>query len=652
MTSEKARQSLVVCLLVGVFFLGVGLRLHGLDEDSMWADEIFTARRVQLDLRSLVTLLASGGDETRSSQAPLMYVVTRFFVVLFGNSDFILRLQGVLFGSFSVLLAYKAGEILWTREVGLLGAFLLAVNPFHVRFSQEARHYGLMTFLALLSLIFLLKALEKNHVQRWVGLVLCTGLGLYNHYFAFLFLPAQVILGVWVIMENWLAYRSRSHQDLGAPPPGRLTRPARLTLLFAASLALIGVLYLPWMPTLWSLVSLQMGSQPVVGSPADLQASLDLLDKVLTSYSGTHSAALLLWLGFLMLGLATCGRKRLVLVLLWVGVPFAFVAVTATTHGMHPKYVLFILPLCLLVIAGGIAAATTFLTSALRIRCHPEERLLLTGAATVALFGVLSMQPLRAYYAQEKTDWRGAAQYLASNMGQGDIVLADGSGYRLPDWGRVTRCLPWYLERYGMDAETIIPVKRGLGQALDEHPRTGEGQAWAAVLHKGSTLAPEARHGIAVVQFKDLSLIRLLESSDDAQRDVLSMLQILLDLLPAQEAHFEVHLALAEIYAGMGEGEEGQYHLELAAHVKPDDPRACGDLAAAYLEHGRLLEAAVQYERMVQLEPGRLGGHWALGLIYEQLGRPEAARRAYETVLRIDPTHQQAQRRLEQLSSP
>ena len=193
MASKQERPAVVTGLLLAVFMLGMALRLYQLDVDSLWLDEIVTASRAQQDLLSLVTYAEY------YTHPPLVDIVTWFFIALPGNSDFVLRLQAMLFGSLSILLIYKVGEILWRREVGLVAAFLLAVNAYHIHYSQEVRSYALMVFLVLLSLVFLSKALQKNKKRFWLGFILCTSLSLYNHYFAFLFLPAEVVFAAWLI---------------------------------------------------------------------------------------------------------------------------------------------------------------------------------------------------------------------------------------------------------------------------------------------------------------------------------------------------------------------------------------------------------------------------------------------------------------------
>ena len=302
-------------LLLGIFFLGMALRLYNLDGDSLWLDEILTARRAQMDLSSAVAMMASGEGGTNATQVPLTYIVTHFLVRLFGHSDFIIRLQAMLFGSLSILLAYKLGQTLWTRGVGLIGAFLLAVNAYHIGYSQEARHYALMVFLALLSLIFLLRAFQKNGIAPWIGFILCTSLSLYNHHFAFLFLPAEVIFGTVVIVENWSSQRRQKHRAPGVHPRAALSGPAMQALMFCGSLALIAVTYIPWLSALQVSTSRLVSPEVVSTSVASLRSSLSFLYTVLTDYTGTQSAALLLWVMVFLVGLASSGGKQALLIL-------------------------------------------------------------------------------------------------------------------------------------------------------------------------------------------------------------------------------------------------------------------------------------------------------------------------------------------------
>jgi mannosyltransferase len=585
------QRLLVWGLLLGILLLGMALRLYDLDGDSLWSDEIFTARRAQMDLSSVVAMMASGGGGTNANQVPLMYIVTHFFILLFGDSDFIIRLQAMLFGSLSILLAYKLGEILWARKEGLLGAFLLAVNAYHVRYSQEARHYALMVFLALLSLVFLLKALQKNEKGPWIGFVLCTSLSLYNHYFAFLFLPAELILGTAVIAENWLSQRRLEDCPSGVRPRGALSGSAKQALMFYGSLALVGVTYIPWIPALRLAISRQLAAQVTNASPASLQSSLSFLSSLLTGYTGAEGATLLLWVGLFLLGLAQSGRQGALLAASWVAIPLAFPLLVTAQHGFNPRYLIFVIPVFLLTAARGVVFGAHWLA----VRLGGAEagqkwasRLVLTLA--VLVFSVLSTVPLRDYYLAQKQDYRGAARYLGDHMAPGDIILADSLNPHRGGANQVELSLTYYLESYGITEAPIFPVEKGLWpELLDSGYRDGD--VWAALFYPQTLIATDT---VESVDFYHVPLVRLVQPSADVLDDTMSMLQALPELLRRPDACFDVYLALAEAYLQVGEFEKAVQQLHLASLVKPDDPVASGDLAEVRARLAQLSPPALQ----------------------------------------------------------
>lgn len=578
-------QWVVASLLLAIFLAGMALRLHRLDAKTLWTDEMITAVRAQSEPRSLIGSIASG--EGAGVQLPLTYIVTHFFVRLLGDTEFVLRLQAVLFGSLSVLLTYRIGKILFTVRGGLIGAFLLAVNAHHVRYSQEARHYALIVFLALLSLIFLLKALEGKQKSLWIGFILCTSFGLYNHYFAYLLLPAEVVLAAWVIFEEWISFRRQDAHLIERRPSSRLSSPARQAMMFIVSLGLVGMSLLPWIPTLQAQLPRQMSSEAVGVSTESLQASLDLLFGVLASYSGAEGALLLLWLALVMSGLASSEPKYIIMLLLWMGVPFTFLAVAEPAHFVHPRYVLFILPLFLLVVAKGLSTVATLVHRFLRSpRANRRAVALLVSAVGAGILASFNVVSLRRHYAEQRPDWRSAAEYLKENFAPGQLILADGEGYGgVRDGMRVATRLPFYLARYSMEDVPVLPIRRGLSQAVLECPRAGNGEVWAVILHPSSGLdAAELQGEIAVVDFEQVSVIRLREPSENVLQDAVSMLHILRDVLPAPEAHFDVHLALAEISLRTGGFDQAALELDMADRVKPDRPKALQDLTEGRAE--------------------------------------------------------------------
>jgi uncharacterized membrane protein len=577
MEHKRRRPALVTGLLVLIVMLGMGLRLHELDVDSLWLDEINTTREAQEDLTSVLTR----HRHSSYTHPPLVDFVTRFFITVAGDSDFVVRTQAMLFGSLTILIAYKVGETLWNRGVGLTGSALLAVNAYHVHYSQEARSYALMAFLALLSLFFLWKALHRNMKRFWLGFIVCTSLSLYNHYFAALFLPVAVVLAACVIGQNWISLRRRADRDSEAHASSKPSLPVRQGLLFLLSLATVGLSYVPWLPALRTHVAFFMGLQGGAGSAAEsLQSSVGSFHGILEQYSGVSGAVLVLWAGMLVIGFAACDLKRMALVASWVGTPFLFVAVVQSGFPNKPRYVLFILPLLLLVVARGITSGTRAVASRLpAARGHREWLVAGMVTLTVLIFASLSVPALREYYFSEKEDWRGATAYLLHNMESTDVIIADGRRRGVGDAKRVERGLSYYSPRLGTANLPILHASRGLWDDLGDTAGS-QGRVWGVVWYPGQL---RAGHSVIVEQFHLLAVLRLRDPSGDTLQDAKALLQVLIDVLPP-EADFDLHLALAALHQHTGRCEQASLALHRASRLKPGGIRALEDLREAIAE--------------------------------------------------------------------
>ena len=604
---DKTRRLDTVLLLLMVL-LAMALRLYHLDASSLWFDEIKAVLTSRLDFLSMLDFQAKS-----SVHPPLLYMITHLFLTLFGDSDFVARLPATLFGSLSIVLAFKVGAVLWTRKEGLLGAFLLAVSPYHVRFSQEARHYGLMVFLTLLALVFLLNALRKNDKTLWIGFALCTALSMYTHYFTFFVLPGEVALAAWVIADSWMLQRrqrrcadpeGQASTDVKAQPaddetlsPGTHSRssarfalsgPTKQALRFSMSLGLAAVLFVPWLPQLQQQMSSRFIEFQGVGAGTvpGIALSPDYLHGVLWSYTGMDGLPLLLFLALLGLGLATSRPPHMLLTALWISTPFLFILFVKATHFFAPRYAICVLPISLLLIARGITVAIQAFNQRLSNLKGLRTGLLLVGpAVTIALFAVPVIMALGQHYAREKTDWRSAAEYLKENMSPGDMILADGVAYNAAgDDYRTSYCLSFYLARYGMSETPLLPINRGLLEAMPPNMVKEGERLWAVVFLPDELAVNEADQQVTVAPFQDVSIVHVHTSS----AVLAQLLEALVDLLPAPQAHFDIHLALAELYLRTGQSEQARSQLDMAAQVKPDHPRASSDLAATRAEFQEL----------------------------------------------------------------
>jgi uncharacterized membrane protein len=165
-----------------ILILGLCLRLVHLGQ-SFWLDE---ASQAVSSTHSVVWIWSARANDFHP---PLFYLFTHFWLI-FNHSEVWLRLPSVLFGVANIYLIYLFSNHLFPnhKSAGLISAFLLAVNPFHIYYSQEFRSYMLLCLLGTLSLYLL-------HTRRYWWVAIINSLLFYTHYSSiFLFLAEFLYL--------------------------------------------------------------------------------------------------------------------------------------------------------------------------------------------------------------------------------------------------------------------------------------------------------------------------------------------------------------------------------------------------------------------------------------------------------------------------
>ncbi|MEA2458358.1 MAG: mannosyltransferase [Thermoleophilaceae bacterium] len=188
--------------LAALIVLAAAVRLWQIGDQSFWLDEAFTVDLVKRPFGDMLSATAQ-----TESTPPLYYALAWLWAKLFGHGEAGLRSMSALFGTLTVPVAWRAGRELFSPRVGLIAAALVAVNPFFVWYSQEARSYALLVLMAALSLLFLERALRDRTPRAFALWALVAVLGLLTHYFAAFLLVPEAIWLVWATRERaaWLA---------------------------------------------------------------------------------------------------------------------------------------------------------------------------------------------------------------------------------------------------------------------------------------------------------------------------------------------------------------------------------------------------------------------------------------------------------------
>ena len=370
--------------------LGFGLRIYRLGTYGLWFDEVITIFQSE-DIGAMHNSLIA--------TPPLMIILVHLWRYL-GQSDFVLRLLPMIFGLLSIFAIYKVGKTLFNQRVALLGAFLLSVSPFHIYYSQELRPYSLFTFLSLMSLHLLIRALKEDRFALWVGYVVFTALGLYAHYFSFLTLLSQQV----IFLFFWIKKRG-------------LIRKWLLSQFF------IILLFLPWLPVF--LKQLDPGFRIVSGymmrpSAGTVLRTFRYFSLGYGAIKGQYPFALMLFGSTLGLSFISFKENRKGLATLWVFllVPIlsAFI-ISQFASIYHGKNFIAASTAYYLIVAVGISS----------VKKRTVQAFILIGIMLLLIPSLFNHYLNINNTPEEPGIWpkkgpREAALYIKSNLRPGDVI--------------------------------------------------------------------------------------------------------------------------------------------------------------------------------------------------------------------------------------
>jgi hypothetical protein len=162
-------------LLGAITAVGAAVRLLHLGEWSLWIDEAHTWRDATMPLSG-----PGGYLESDRVLYPLTFLLLRGLLALgwIGEDPWSLRLPFVLLGIGTVPLLAVCGRWLVGTGPALLAAALLAVHPWHVYWSQNARGYVVVVAAAVVAgnrmLVYVQRERLRDLLWLWAALVVGT----------------------------------------------------------------------------------------------------------------------------------------------------------------------------------------------------------------------------------------------------------------------------------------------------------------------------------------------------------------------------------------------------------------------------------------------------------------------------------------------
>jgi mannosyltransferase len=585
-------------LLIGVLLLAFALRLWGLDGKGLWQDEIFTAAIASPD-NSVTEVVTIPLYNTALPAPPLYFLITHLLLSLVDN-DFVLRLPALAFGVLGVASIYPLGARLFGKGEGLIGAFLLAIAPLHVRYSQDARFYTLLVFLSVLSVYALYRAVLLRERTWFVVFTIASVLNIYNHLLAFLVLGAEVIfvLGVWA----WASFgRHRKNGGVSAAASeSRRPGDKGTMLVFGLSLAIIALSYAPMIPHLWRGIS---GTKGLGVAGTGWVADSALLVSAVDSWglgSGWRMPVLLVPFVLGVIASARSQRRALWMACCWIVMPLGVLLVVPAGHGFRPRYVLFMLPLYLILAARGLTGLANFLDVRL---ARSEGRL--GWACTLTLVGVvglISAPALGEYYREDRADWRAVSTLVARLITPGDVIVSPGPFPQV--------VMPRYED--SLEEESFII---GGSERYFDREESSEGGVWFVGPAREKMAAIDADLTERVGLF--VKVVFEVDDQSTASGRALKLAPVMYD-----------DLWVLYVSENLQPGDAvGRYHEALQVVPKSVAASIHASLGDLHRSSGELEEAIAEYQQAVALNERAPAPHLGLALAYQAQGRQDL----YET---------------------
>lgn len=126
-------------------------------------------------------------------------------ILLFGLSDFSIRVAPAIFGSLTIILFYFLTKLLYPKEKFLpfFSALLIVFAPWHIALSRAMVWYSELLFFYCLSFVLLLFSFHK-HRRLVIFAVFILGLTVYIYYAAIIYLPFILAICAFLYRENLL----------------------------------------------------------------------------------------------------------------------------------------------------------------------------------------------------------------------------------------------------------------------------------------------------------------------------------------------------------------------------------------------------------------------------------------------------------------
>jgi uncharacterized protein (DUF2141 family) len=180
-----------------IILLAVLVYFSGITHESLWFDEVFSARMASHSPGEILQLM------TGDNHPPLYYLLLSVVVFLFGNSVWALRFLSAL-GAVG-LVSLGAGPVrrLFGNRTALIFAGLVLFTPVVLIYAHEARMYLPATFCVTTGALYGYLAAQYNRRRDWFIFGIASLAAAYLHYYGLMAaFFMQLLIFLWLLLKK------------------------------------------------------------------------------------------------------------------------------------------------------------------------------------------------------------------------------------------------------------------------------------------------------------------------------------------------------------------------------------------------------------------------------------------------------------------
>ena len=191
----KPWMSYLWLFMITVF--AAALRFYRLGEWSFWIDEIFTINHAMSHYSS--TELIIDNIPPARNWIPISVMLTAQTLTIGGINEWSARLSSAMIGTITIPILYFPTQKIFGARVALIALLLLAVSPWHIFWSQNARFYTSLMLFSTLALFTFYFGIERNRPSYILFFHLLLYLACSERLFALFILPVVItyLLSLW-----------------------------------------------------------------------------------------------------------------------------------------------------------------------------------------------------------------------------------------------------------------------------------------------------------------------------------------------------------------------------------------------------------------------------------------------------------------------